>query len=519
MNFQNLLENSIDTFKNTSPAGRVGIAFILLLIVGIVIVVGYWAQTPNYVALADGLDASTSAQIIGKIEAAGIQTTTSYNGSTVLVPSVDLGRARLAAKDVLGPEISSGSSSSFIPNPGDSKRNAIKEKEDAISRSIEQMKFVRSASVILSMPKRSAIFPKQTASKASVNLNLFETGTVGAREIESIRELVVGAVDNLQPKDVMIVDQFGTAYNRSTGSIPQIEEQAATRQSFELELARKAERQLEKILGKDRAQVTVYAQIDFDRVSGKSTNNEEGAIIRDEFDRTKSIDDGKTGGPAGTQSNLGQIQSGKAASRLGNQTGSATIEYAPSVTSEQYEYAPGSILWLSVSAVVDTSPHPPEPDPNADPNDPNTQPPAVDPNAPPLLSQEDVESIIKAAVGFDKLRQDELDVVIAKIHSPKLAGGSEAESSEATQAFYIDLAKNTSLGIAAVIAGIFGFLLIWRIKPIQIESQPAGTEMTPERARHFSEMARIAEQNPELIQKVMAAFMNEPTSSNQSRAA
>jgi len=124
------------------------------------------------------------------------------------------------------------------------------------------------------------------------------------------------------------------------------------------------------------------------------------------------------------------------------------------------------------------------------------------------MTKDEVEAIIKAAVGFDEERYDEIEVVITS-----LAGGQQIELLDApvqeNWGFYNQIIRNASLGVAALFAFAFAVMTLRKMRPITVVEK-SSTSISPERARHLSEMATLAKQHPEAMARIIAAWINEP---------
>jgi len=113
---------------------------------------------------------------------------------------------------------------------------------------------VRSARVHLVLPQPSLFAAQEKVAKASVVLKL-KRSNVDAAEADSIRSLVAGAVDNLSPADVVLVDADGRVNLK-----PQSKSMEAG--DVEQELEAKLVSLLEPLAGRDNVRATVHVSYD-----------------------------------------------------------------------------------------------------------------------------------------------------------------------------------------------------------------------------------------------------------------
>lgn len=132
----------------------------------------------------------------------------------------------------------------------------------------------------------------------------------------------------------------------------------------------------------------------------------------------------------------------------------------------------------------------------------------------PRVTLEQVEEIVKSAVGFDETRSDQIEVLSVA----QLVGETsllELVETPPVIESWMPLIRAVSLGIAALVALVLGLLTLKRIKPIQVPGND-GSSVSPQRARQLSELATLARKNPELMSSILASWINDPNDGNQS---
>lgn len=134
------------------------------------------------------------------------------NGTGLMVPAAQLDKARLltAAKGLksgrMGFELFD--KPNWVGSEFDEKVNYQRAMEGELEHTIGTIAAVRSARVHLVLPKDSLFGDEAKSAKASVVLQL-KRSTMPPEQVEAIRGLVAGAVENLSPEDVTLVDADG----------------------------------------------------------------------------------------------------------------------------------------------------------------------------------------------------------------------------------------------------------------------------------------------------------------------
>src|ERR1039457_1889040 len=167
-------------------------------------------SSPDYKTLMTGLEAADAQTISAQLAAKKIPYVIGPNGSSISVPKDNLDAARL--------EVSSHDSShsgrigfeifdkvSWGQTEFDEKVNYQRALEGELERTIQTMSNVKSARVHLVMASDSVFLDRERGAKASVTLRL-RRGSLSRDELSSISRLVAGAVDELKPGDVAIID-------------------------------------------------------------------------------------------------------------------------------------------------------------------------------------------------------------------------------------------------------------------------------------------------------------------------
>jgi flagellar M-ring protein FliF len=266
---------------------------------------------------------------------------------------------------------------------------------------------------------------------------------------------------------------------------------------IEASLVIKAQDVLAAKLGPNKSVVRVTAQVDDLKEKVVTVNKIDGdAKVRLTETITSSDTKGMplaNAGAAGTSSNglgntadtLAQPVSGK------EETNTTSYDYPRTV--EKTHEVGGQLLRLSVSAMVDLTPTDAAGQAGA------TTPASAD------LTQEQVEDLIKTAVGFDQSRGDQIQVVLTSFSPIAEDVDALAVPDSKQWEFVSQLARNSSLGLAAVAALLIGMMTLKKLQPIEI----ASGNNDQRRRELLSELSERVDQNPEAVSRILSAWLGE----------
>jgi flagellar M-ring protein FliF len=166
--------------------------------------------TPDYKPLFTGLETADAQALTTQLDAEGISHQTSSDGKTISVPADKLDAARLKTASQGTPH--SGrmgfelfDKMSWGQTEFDQKVTYQRALEGELARTIETLSDVESARVHLVMSTDSVFIDRQQPAKASVILKLRGKG-LPKSAVMAISRLVSGAVNELKPEDVSIID-------------------------------------------------------------------------------------------------------------------------------------------------------------------------------------------------------------------------------------------------------------------------------------------------------------------------
>ena len=256
-------------WQGLHPQQRVYFGIGLAVTVAAVVFFVRMIATPDYKPLMTGMEAADAQSVGAQLAAKKIPYIVSPDGTTVSVPADQIDAARLEVASHDSPH--SGRTGfeifdkvSWGQTEFDEKVNYQRALEGELERTIQTMSSVKSARVHLVMATDSVFVDRERGAKASVTLRL-RRGSLSRDDISAISRLVAGAVDELKPTDVVIVDADS---NRSLG---QSNSASDGSDGIEQELTRRLISTLSPVVGADR----IHASVNVEYETGSSEESQE----------------------------------------------------------------------------------------------------------------------------------------------------------------------------------------------------------------------------------------------------
>ncbi|KRE14904.1 flagellar M-ring protein FliF [Bosea sp. Root483D1] len=365
------------------------------------------SQPAMGVLFAD-LSSQDISAITKDLDTRGVKYELRGDGQTILAPRADVPKLRL---ELAGKGIPSGggvgyeifdkgdafSSTSFVQNI-----NHLRALEGELSRTIRSISRVQAARVHLVIPERRLFERDREPPRASIALKL--AGDLDNAQVRAIRHLVSSAVDGLKPDRVSIVDERGRLLaDGAQGEQGMVGVALDERQgAIERRIKAQVDDIVASIVGPGRARVQVSALIDSNRIESRSeTFDPESKVIRSSQNRTEASAsneqrEGVTVGNElpGAQQNQGQQQGQQ---RDTNSKNEEVVNYEISRTTRTEVQDGGRVRKLSVAVLVDGVY-------SRQGNETNYQP-----RSPEELER--IGQLVRTAVGFDRQRGDQVEVV------------------------------------------------------------------------------------------------------------
>jgi flagellar M-ring protein FliF len=402
------VKSVLELVMKLGPARLAAMAAVTMTLIGFFAFVILRVSKPDMGVLFADLSMSDSSAVIRDLDARGIKYETKGDaGQTIMAPRADLPRLRmdLAGKGLpgqagVGYEIfdkgDAFSSTNFVQNV-----NHLRALEGELSRSIRAIGRVQAARVHLVIPERRLFDRDRETPSAAIVLKLM--GDLDPSQVRAIRHLTASAVEGLKPERVSIVDERGRLL--ADGARDAEADKGLGLEEKQVGLERRLRAQIEEIVagivGAGRARVQVSAELDVNRIESRSESfDPESRVVRSTQTRSETSLTGGTEGAVSVGNELpGANQPGAApAQKDSTNKNEETTNYEISRVTKTEVVEGGRVKRLSVAVLVDGAYVP-----GAD-GKPTYQPR-------PAAEVERITTLVRTAIGFDKARGDQVEVV------------------------------------------------------------------------------------------------------------
>lgn len=404
----------VQSLRELSQIKLIALAATAVVFIAFFIFISLRVSTPVMAPMFTNLPIEEGSAIVAELEQRGVPYELRANGTQILVPNDEVLRLRLllaeqglpSSGSIVGYEIFDSSeslgTSNFVLNV-----NKLRALEGELSRTISSFEKIDSARVHLVMPARELFTRDRKEPTASVALKFRGATTLDKQEIASIRHLVSTAVPGLKVQRITIVDNRGRLLAKGVDEDQDasvfVAEAEEFRINYENRIRNTIERLLEQSVGYGNVKAEVNADIDFDRVVKNSEIfDPEGQVARSvqnieeqERNNERNVNDNIT-----VENQLPDADPNNAAvlssSELQRAEETTNFEISKEVVNQIKET--GTVKRLSVAVLVDGIY-----EPNAD---------GVREYQPRSEQElEQLEDLVRSAVGFDVERGDDVRVV------------------------------------------------------------------------------------------------------------
>ncbi len=254
-----------------SLARQIGLMLALAFSVAIGVAVVLWSQTPSYSLLMTDVAEKDAAEILEILDKQGVDYKVETGSGAIMVPTDDVRelKMKLAAlglprSNSLGYELLD-KETGFGTSKSSEALRFQRALEGEIARTITSIQNIKSARVLLAMPKQSVFIRKRKKPSASVIVKLYQGRSLEKNQIESIVHLVASSVPLLEPEQVTVVDQKGRLLNTkdSSDDMYLTSKQFEYKKQIEDHLMSRINNILSPVVGMDGLRVQVSADVDF----------------------------------------------------------------------------------------------------------------------------------------------------------------------------------------------------------------------------------------------------------------
>ena len=321
MDFKNMFLQIGQLYQNLTRKQRIVIAASIVVVVGFLVFLALFRNGPaganGYVPLIENANPSTAGAIVTRLEQNGVPYKLE-NESTILVPQDQVNRQKmfiasegLIKDNRVGFEVFD--KQIFGATSAEEKVRAQRALQGEIARIIETLEPIRSASVILALPKESVFTEKQIPPTASVTINIKDGFRLTRKQIDGVKNIVAASVPRLTRENVKISDQNGNTLDEQ-------ELESSEILAMQIRYKRDSERELEeKIInslapfagGRDKLQVSVNIEYDFSKQESQSEIYDPNTVVRSEQtlnEEKQGRKDPEIQGVPGAVSNIGPVE-------------------------------------------------------------------------------------------------------------------------------------------------------------------------------------------------------------------
>lgn len=376
-----------DRWQNLSAMMK---RIIVLGIMSLFIVIGtfyYISTRVEYGVLFTDLSQADAGTIVNDLKEKKIAYKLEDNGSTIMIDQkeIDGYRIDLAVENKL-PDSSTGfelfDQSDMMTTDEDRKVMYQRALTGELERAIGSLDGVQKVKVILVTPDDGVFSSEKKDATASIILTLNKPLSDSA--IQGIVTLASGAVENLNPENVKVVDGNGQvlAGGSEGNSLSNASDRyISIKNTYEDALEKKVKKLLEPIYGAENLQVSINVDLDFDSVESTRTTYNNPEIRSESVEATGSADAIQEAQTGQANDNVTVVTGDDAE---GNRTYRRDVNNELDTEITKTISAPGMIERMTSSVVISG-------------------------NLPANVQQE-VRALVASAVGYDEERGDEIAI-------------------------------------------------------------------------------------------------------------
>lgn len=404
------------------------------------------------------LDLKEAGSITQALDQGGVKYEVKGDGSTIMVPRDQVASTRLMLSSKGLP--TAGSVGYEIFDQGSAlgqtdfvqQLNRQRALEGELARTILGLDGVTSARVHLVLPKRQLFEEENEQPSAAVSIGVGGREP-GAEQVRAIQNLVSGAVPNLKPDRVTVVDQH--AKTLSGGETGMAAEADGRKSEVEQRIAKQVKAMVEGIVGAGKARVNVTADLELGRVTTQQeTYDPDGQVVLSESTTDENAKEnqpssnGEVSASANIPSGVGVNGEANNSSASGRQE--STTNYLNSKTVRTEVQEPGQVKRLSVAVAVD----------GLTAAAPAGKPGAYTPRSAQEMQQ--IEQLVRTAVGFNQERGDQVSVI--NVRFPTSADPNGVEAANPLMGFdKNDIMRGVELAVMAIVGLL---MMIFIVRPL-----------------------------------------------------
>ncbi len=369
MDFKVLFSQLVILYEKLTKQQRLIIAGAVVGIVGFLIFLVVFTNPKNvdskYKVLFNALSSTDAAKVITQLEQDNIPYILEDN-NVIKVPQNAVYKERisiaaLGIPDDNGVGFELFDKQEFGATSFDQKVKYLRAMEGELSRTIDSLGPINSATVSLALPKESLFVTKEVLPTASIMVELKDGRTLSLKQIRGIKNLVSSAVPKLTSANVTLVNSDGNTLGDEEESA-QMSELSISQQKYKNKEEKKKEEKILRVIspfvgGTDKVVAQVTIEFDFSVQNSTSETYDPENVVRSEQtseEKREGTSPKQVGGVPGTVSNIGPVKgltSNQTKNSYSKNTGTTNYEVGKTVSTTKSQFA--RIKRITAAVIVD----------------------------------------------------------------------------------------------------------------------------------------------------------------------
>ena len=369
MDFKVLFSQLVVLYAKLTKQQKIIIAAAIIGIVSFLIfLVVYTAKkSPDnkYEVLFDSLSSADASKVVTQLEKDGIPYELEAN-NVIKVPKEHVYKQRISIASMgipknTGVGFELFDNQEFGATSFDQDVKFLRALEGELSRTINALEPIESASVSLALPKESLFVSKEIAPSASIMVTITEGRVLSSKQIRGIKNLVAAAVPKLLVTNVILVDSNGVTLG-DENELAQLGELSVAQQAYKIKEEKKRQEKIIDVIspfvgGRDKVVAQVTIDYDFSIKNSTSETFDPENVVRSEQiseEKREGMSPLETGGVPGTVSNIGPVEgltSNQTVDKYEKNTGTTNYEVGKTVSTTKSEFA--RIKRITAAVIID----------------------------------------------------------------------------------------------------------------------------------------------------------------------
>jgi len=369
MDFKVLFSQLVILYTKLTKQQRAIIAMAIVGIVAFLIfLVVYTAQKKtddDYEILFNSLSSQDAAKVVDQLEKDGI-TYKLEDNNIIKVPKEVVYKERITIASMgipknTGVGFELFDTQEFGATSFDQNIKYLRALEGELSRTINALAPIESASVSLALPKDTLFVAKQVDPSASVMISLVDGRKLSSKQIRGIKNLVASAVPKMKATNVMLVNSDGETLG-DEDEMAQMGELSVVQQQYKTKEEKKRQLKIMQVIspfvgGNEKVVAQVNIDFDFSIQNSTSETFDPENVVRSEQaseEKREGIAPAEVGGVPGTVSNIGPVEglkSNQTTEKYEKNTGTTNYEVGKTVSTTKSQFA--RIKKISAAVIVD----------------------------------------------------------------------------------------------------------------------------------------------------------------------